>query len=110
MQAPPTRDGPWRNEEIRVPQVRLIDQDGEMMGVMGAWDACPSLRRGVGPRGDQSERRSAGVQDPRLWQVQIRTTEEADRGQEETKGHREIKEIKVLLNIDENDYQARCAP
>ena len=39
MQAPPTRDGPRVNEEIRVPQVRLIDAEGEMMGVMGARDA-----------------------------------------------------------------------
>ena len=35
----PTRDGPRVNEEIRVPQVRLIDQDGEMLGVMSARDA-----------------------------------------------------------------------
>ena len=39
MPAPPTRDGPRVNEEIRVPQVRLIDQDGEMQGVMSARDA-----------------------------------------------------------------------
>ena len=39
MPAPPTRDGPRVNEEIRVPQVRLIDQDGEMQGVMTARDA-----------------------------------------------------------------------
>ena len=39
MTAPPTRDGPRVNEEIRAPQVRLIDQDGEMQGVMSARDA-----------------------------------------------------------------------
>ena len=39
MPAPPTRDGPRVNEEIRSPQVRLIDQDGEMIGVMSARDA-----------------------------------------------------------------------
>ena len=27
------------NEEIRVPQVRLIDQNGEMLGVMSAREA-----------------------------------------------------------------------
>ena len=36
MPAPPTRDGPRVNEEIRAQQVRLIDQDGEMQGVMSA--------------------------------------------------------------------------
>ena len=39
MPAPPTRDGPRVNEEIRVPQVRLIDQDGEMQGVLSTRDA-----------------------------------------------------------------------
>ena len=39
MPAPPNRDGPRVNEDIRVPQVRLIDQDGEMLGVMTARDA-----------------------------------------------------------------------
>ena len=39
MTAPPTRDGPRVNDEIRAPQVRLIDQDGEMQGVMTARDA-----------------------------------------------------------------------
>ena len=39
MTAPPSRDGPRVNEEIRAPQVRLIDQDGEMQGVMSAREA-----------------------------------------------------------------------
>ena len=39
MQAAPSRDGPRVNEEIRSVQVRLIDQDGEMQGVMSARDA-----------------------------------------------------------------------
>ncbi len=39
MTAPPTRDGPRVNDEIRAQQVRLIDQDGEMQGVMSARDA-----------------------------------------------------------------------
>ena len=39
MTAPPSRDGPRVNDEIRAPQVRLIDQDGEMQGVMTARDA-----------------------------------------------------------------------
>ena len=33
MMAPPTRDGPRVNEMIDVPEVRLIDQDGENVGV-----------------------------------------------------------------------------
>ena len=33
MMAPPTRDGPRVNDMIDVPEVRLIDQDGENVGV-----------------------------------------------------------------------------
>ena len=33
MIAPPTRDGPRVNDMIDVPEVRLIDQDGENVGV-----------------------------------------------------------------------------
>jgi len=33
MMAPPTRDGPRVNDMIDVPKVRLIDQDGENVGV-----------------------------------------------------------------------------
>ena len=47
MTAPPSRDGPRVNEEIRAPQVRLIDQDGEMQGVMSARDALLKAQ-GVG--------------------------------------------------------------
>jgi translation initiation factor IF-3 len=35
----PAREGPRINDEIRVPQVRLIDDAGEMIGVMSAREA-----------------------------------------------------------------------
>ena len=34
MQAPPVKDGPRMNQEIRSPRVLLIDQNGEKQGVM----------------------------------------------------------------------------
>ncbi|MFY7976761.1 MAG: translation initiation factor IF-3, partial [Brevundimonas sp.] len=34
MQAPPVKDGPRTNQEIRAPRVLLIDQNGEKQGVM----------------------------------------------------------------------------
>ena len=33
MQAPPVKDGPRMNHEIRAPRVLLIDQNGEKQGV-----------------------------------------------------------------------------
>ena len=39
MNVTPTRDGPRINEEIGVPRVRLVDEDGEMVGIVGRNDA-----------------------------------------------------------------------
>jgi translation initiation factor IF-3 len=107
MQAPPTRDGPRVNEEIRVPQVRLIDQDGEMMGVMGARDA---MLRAYAVGLDLVE--ISPNADPPVCKIldygkfkyeQQKKKNEAKKKQKVI----EIKEIKVRPNIDENDYQVK---
>ena len=107
MQAPPTRDGPRVNEEIRVPQVRLIDQDGEMMGVMSARDA---MLRAFGVGLDLVE--ISPNADPPVCKIldygkfkyeQQKKKNEAKKKQKVI----EIKEIKVRPNIDENDYQVK---
>ena len=107
MQAPPTRDGPRVNEEIRVPQVRLIDQEGEMMGVMGARDA---MLRAYAVGLDLVE--ISPNADPPVCKIldygkfkyeQQKKKNEARKRQKVI----EIKEIKVRPNIDENDYQVK---
>ena len=107
MQAPPTRDGPRVNEEIRVPQVRLIDQDGEMMGVMSARDA---MLKAFGVGLDLVE--ISPNADPPVCKIldygkfkyeQQKKRNEAKKKQKVI----EIKEIKVRPNIDENDYQVK---
>ncbi len=107
MQAPPTRDGPRVNEEIRVPQVRLIDAEGEMMGVMGARDA---MLRAYAVGLDLVE--ISPNADPPVCKIldygkfkyeQQKKKNEAKKKQKVI----EIKEIKVRPNIDENDYQVK---
>jgi len=107
MQAPPTRDGPRVNEEIRVPQVRLIDQEGEMMGVMSARDA---MLRAFAVGLDLVE--ISPNADPPVCKIldygkfkyeQQKKKNEAKKKQKVI----EIKEIKVRPNIDENDYQVK---
>ena len=107
MQAPPTRDGPRVNEEIRVPQVRLIDQDGEMMGVMSARDA---MLRAFAVGLDLVE--ISPNADPPVCKIldygkfkyeQQKKRNEAKKKQKVI----EIKEIKVRPNIAENDYQVK---
>ena len=107
MTAAPTRDGPRVNDEIRAPQVRLIDADGEMQGVMSARDAW--LRA-----------QSVGLDlleiSPNAVPPVVKILDfgkykyEAQKKKNEAKKKQkviEIKEIKVRPNIDENDYQVK---
>jgi translation initiation factor IF-3 len=107
MAAPPTRDGPRVNEEIRIPQVRLIDQDGEMQGVMTAREA---MQRAFAAGLDLVE--ISPNADPPVCKIldfgkfkyeQQKKKNEAKKKQKVI----EIKEIKVRPNIDENDYQVK---
>ncbi|MSP05444.1 MAG: translation initiation factor IF-3 [Acetobacteraceae bacterium] len=107
MPAPPTRDGPRVNDEIRAAQVRLIDQDGEMQGVMSARDA---MNRAFSVGLDLLE--ISPNADPPVVKIldfgkfkyeQQKKKNEARKRQKVV----EIKEIKVRPNIDENDYQVK---
>ena len=107
MAAPPNRDGPRVNEDIRVPQVRLIDQDGEMLGVMTAREA---IQRAYSVGLDLLEI-SPNAEPPvckildfgKFKYEQQKKKNEAKKRQKVI----EIKEIKVRPNIDENDYQVK---
>jgi translation initiation factor IF-3 len=103
----PTRDGPRVNEEIRAPQVRLIDQDGEMQGVMSAREA---LIRAYDVGLDLLEISPNAV--PPVVKIldygkykyeQQKKANEARKRQKVV----EIKEIKVRPNIDDHDYAVK---
>ncbi|MDE2515827.1 MAG: translation initiation factor IF-3 [Rhodospirillales bacterium] len=107
MTAPPNRDGPRVNEDIRVPQVRLIDEEGEMQGVMSTREA---LQRAFAVGMDLLE--ISPNADPPVAKIldfgkfkyeQQKKKNEARKRQKVI----EIKEIKVRPNIDENDYQVK---
>ena len=103
----PPRDGPRVNEDIRVPQVRLIDQDGEMLGVMSARDA---LMRAFEAGLDLLEISPNAV--PPVCKIldygkykyeQQKKANEARKKQKTV----EIKEVKVRPNIDDHDYDVK---
>ena len=105
--AAPSRDGPRVNEDIRVPQVRLIDEEGEMQGVLSTRDA---LLRAYAAGLDLLE--ISPNADPPVVKIldygkfkyeQQKKKNEAKKKQKVI----EIKEIKVRPNIDENDYQVK---
>jgi translation initiation factor IF-3 len=107
MTAPPSRDGPRVNDEIRAPQVRLIDQDGEMQGVMTARDAWLRAQAvgldllEISPNADPPV---VKILDFGKYKYELqKKRNEAKKKQKVI----EIKEIKVRPNIDENDYQVK---
>ena len=104
---PPAKDGPRINDEIRVPQVRLIDQHGEMQGVMTAREA---LIRAYDVGLDLVEISPNAV--PPVCKIldygkykyeQQKKANEARKKQKVV----EIKEIKVRPNIDDHDYDVK---
>jgi translation initiation factor IF-3 len=107
MTAPPTKDGPRVNEDIRVPTVRLIDQDGEMVGVVSTREG---VQRAFAVGLDLVEI-SPNAEPPvckildygKFKYEQQKKKNEAKKKQKVI----EIKEIKVRPNIDENDYQVK---
>ena len=107
MTAPPTKDGPRVNDDIRVPSVRLIDQDGEMVGVVSTRDG---IQRALSVGLDLVEI-SPNAEPPvckildygKFKYEQQKKKNEAKKKQKVI----EIKEIKVRPNIDENDYQVK---
>jgi translation initiation factor IF-3 len=107
MTAPPTRDGPRVNDEIRAPQVRLIDAEGEMQGVMSARDAWLRAQAvgldllEISPNADPPVVKILDF--GKFKYEQQKKKNEAKKKQKVI----EIKEIKVRPNIDENDYQVK---
>ena len=95
------------NEEIRLPQVRLIDQDGEMQGVMTAREA---LQRAYSVGLDLLEI-SPNAEPPVVKILDFgKYKYELQKKKNEAKKRQkviEIKEVKVRPNIDENDYQVK---
>ena len=107
MPAPPTREGPRVNDEIRAEKVRLIDEAGAMQGIVNIRDA---LSRAFSAGLDLLE--ISPNADPPVVKIldfgkfkydQQKKRNEARKKQKVI----EIKEIKVRPNIDENDYQVK---
>jgi translation initiation factor IF-3 len=107
MPAQPSRDGPRVNDEIRAPQVRLIDQDGEMQGVMTARDAWLRAQAVGLDLLEISPNASPPV--VKILDFGKFKYEQQKKKNEAKKKQKviEIKEIKVRPNIDENDYQVK---
>ena len=103
----PSRDGPRVNQEIVVPRVRLVDERGEMIGVVTRTEA---LQRATEAGLDLVE--VAATADPPVVKILDYGKfkyEEQKRKNEARKKQKviEVKEIKLRPGIDDHDYEVK---
>ena len=108
MQAPPVKDGPRMNEDIRVPRVLLIDQNGEKQGVMPTSAALEAAEEAgldlveIVPNADPPV---CKILDYGKFRFQEQKKKNEARKRQKVV---ELKEIKLRPNIDTHDYEVKA--
>ncbi|WP_443750855.1 translation initiation factor IF-3 [Asticcacaulis solisilvae] len=107
MQAPPPKDGPRINQDIKVPRVLLIDQNGEKQGIMPTSAALEAAEEAgldlveVSPTADPPV---CKILDYGKFRFQEQKKKAEARKKQKVV---EIKEIKLRPNIDIHDYEVK---
>ena len=105
--APSKKDGPRINREIRVPEVRLVDPDGQMLGITGINEAIKMAE----DFGLDLVEISPNAEPPvcKILDFGKYKYEEQKKKAEARKKQKiiQIKEIKVRPGIEEHDYQVK---
>ena len=107
MPAPPSKDGPRINDEIRVPRVLLIDQHGEKQGVMPTSAALEAAQEAgldlveVSPTADPPV---CKILDFGKFKFQEQKKKNEARKRQKLV---EVKEIKLRPGIDDHDYEVK---
>ena len=107
MQAPPSKDGPRINDEIRVPRVLLIDEAGEKQGIMPTASALEAAEEAgldlveVSPNSDPPV---CKILDYGKYKFQEQKKKAEARKRQKVV---EVKEIKLRPNIDTHDYEVK---
>ena len=105
---PPVKDGPRMNEDIRVPRVLLIDQNGEKQGVMPTSAALEAAEEAgldlveIVPTADPPV---CKILDYGKFRFQEQKKKAEARKRQKVV---EIKEIKLRPNIDTHDYEVKA--
>src|SRR6201999_1627794 len=108
MQAPPVKDGPRMNEDIRAPRVLLIDQNGEKQGVMPTSAALEAAEEAgldlveIVPTADPPV---CKILDYGKFRFQAQKNKAVARKRQKIV---EIKEIKLRPNIDTHRYDVKA--
>ncbi len=107
MLAPPVKSGPRFNDLIVVPKVRVIDENGENLGVMYTREAIEQAAEvgmdlvEVSPNADPPVCKFLDVG---KYRYEAQKKANAARKSQKTQ---EIKEIKMRPNIDDHDYDTK---
>ena len=105
--APPPKSGPRYNEFITVPKVRVIDEEGENLGVMFTQEAIDQAAEvgmdlvEVSPNADPPVCKFLDV-----GKFKYEAQKKANLARK-TQRTQEIKEIKMRPNIDDHDYDTK---
>lgn len=108
MQAPPVKDGPRTNEDIRVPKVLLIDEHGEKQGIVPTTAAIEAAQEAgldlveVSPNADPPV---CKILDYGKFRFQEQKKKNEARKKQKVV---EVKEIKLRPNIDDHDYDVKA--
>jgi translation initiation factor IF-3 len=107
MDVTPSREGPRVNDEIRVPKVRLIGADGEMIGVVSvseALEAAVAAGLDLVEIAAQADPPVCRVLDYGKFKYQAQKKKNEARKKQKTI---DVKEIKLRPGIDDNDYNVK---
>jgi translation initiation factor IF-3 len=108
MPAPPSKDGPRINEDIRAAKILLIDQNGEKQGIMpisAALEAADEVGLDLVEISPNSDPPVCKILDYGKFKFQEQKKKNEARKRQKTV---EIKEIKLRPNIDTHDYDVKA--
>ena len=107
MNVTPTREGPRINEEIGVMRVRLVDQRGQMVGVVGRSEALVMAANAgldlveIAPNADPPV---CKILDFGKYKYEVQKKKNEARKKQKII---EVKEIKLRPGIDDHDYEVK---
>ena len=108
MQAPPVKDGPRTNQDIRGPRVLLIDQNGEKQGEMpigAAIEAAEEVGMDLVEIVPNANPPVCKIMDYGKFRFQEQKKKNEARKRQKVV---ELKEIKLRPNIDTHDYEVKA--
>ncbi|MCG6856628.1 MAG: translation initiation factor IF-3 [Salaquimonas sp.] len=103
----PTKEGPRANSEIRVPQIQLIDAEGQNRGILDTDEALAIAEQAgldlveIAPNNNPP---ICKILDLGKYKYQAQKKASEQRKKQKTQ---EVKEIKMRPNIDVHDYEVK---